>query len=133
RHQVLQLRELHLKLALARPRAAREDVENELRAIDNLGVETFFEVAQLRWRQFVVEDDHIDAELITGNGERGDLAAAEKCRGVGFGTLLQDAQNDRGAGRGSQTRQFIEGMLGIEVTGGAVEQPDKRRMLLSIR
>ena len=48
RQQVLQLRELDLQLAFARPRAPREDVEDELRAIDDLAVERLLEVPQLR-------------------------------------------------------------------------------------
>ena len=39
RHRVLQLRELDLQLAFARARAPREDVEDQLRAIDDLPVE----------------------------------------------------------------------------------------------
>ena len=38
RQQVFQLREFHLQLAFARPRAAREDVEDELRAIDDFAM-----------------------------------------------------------------------------------------------
>ena len=45
RQQVLQLRELDLQLAFARPRAPREDVEDELRAIDDLALEALLEVA----------------------------------------------------------------------------------------
>ena len=39
RHEVFQLRELDLQLAFARTRAPGEDVEDELRAIDDLAVE----------------------------------------------------------------------------------------------
>ena len=70
RHQVLELRELDLQLAFARPRAAREDVENELRAIDDLAIERVLEVAQLRRRQLVVEDDDVDARFGARRGER---------------------------------------------------------------
>ena len=36
RQQILQLRQLHLELALASLRAPRKDVQNQLRAIDDL-------------------------------------------------------------------------------------------------
>ena len=63
RHEVLELRELDLELAFPRARAAREDVEDQLRAIDDLAVERLLEVAQLRRRQLVVEDDDVDARF----------------------------------------------------------------------
>ena len=64
RQQVLQLRELDLQLAFARPGAAREDVEDQLRAVDDLAAERLLEVAQLRRAQLVVEDDDVDAQLV---------------------------------------------------------------------
>ena len=57
----LQLRELDLQLAFPRARAPREDVENELGAIDDLPADLLFDVPQLRRRQLVVEDDDVDA------------------------------------------------------------------------
>ena len=50
REQILQLRELHLPLAFARPRATGEDVEYELRAIDDFPFELRFELTKLRGR-----------------------------------------------------------------------------------
>ena len=44
RQQVFQLRELDLQLAFARPRAAREDVENQLRAIDDLAADLLLDL-----------------------------------------------------------------------------------------
>src|SRR5204863_2747637 len=63
RHQVLELRQLDLQLAFTGPRAPGEDVEDELRPIDDLAIERPFEVAQLRRRQLVVEDDRVDARF----------------------------------------------------------------------
>ena len=42
RQQIVQLREFHLQLTFPRPRAPGEDVENQLRAIDNLALECRF-------------------------------------------------------------------------------------------
>ena len=92
-----------------------------------------FEVAQLRRRQLVVEDDDVDVELVAGGRERCDLAAAEKGRGIRLRALLQHAQHDRRAGRRREAGKFVERMFGIEVTGSAVEEPDQRRTLLPIR
>ena len=70
RQQVFQLRELDLQLAFARPRAAREDVEDELRAIDDLAADRFFDLPQLRRRQLVVEDDDVGVGLGARRGKR---------------------------------------------------------------
>ena len=48
REQVLQLRQLHLELAFAGAGVAGEDVEDELGAVEDAGVEFAFQVALLR-------------------------------------------------------------------------------------
>src|SRR5262245_58382094 len=63
RQQVFQLRELDLQLALARPRATGEDVEDQLSAIDDLAADRLLDLAQLRGRQLVVEDEDVDVGL----------------------------------------------------------------------
>ncbi len=59
RQQVLQLRQFHLKLSLAGARMAGKDVEDELGAIDHPQVEPTLQIALLRWREFVIEDDQV--------------------------------------------------------------------------
>ena len=59
RQQVVELRQLHLQPALPRARAPREDVEDELRAVERLAADRLLDVALLRRRQLVVEDDHV--------------------------------------------------------------------------
>ena len=49
RQQVLQLRQLDLQTAFAAARALRENVENELGAIEHFAREQGFEIASLRW------------------------------------------------------------------------------------
>ena len=41
----------------------REDVEDELRAVDDLALDRRFDVPQLRRRQLVVEDDDVGVRL----------------------------------------------------------------------
>src|SRR5262249_47824754 len=53
RQQVLQLGELDLQLSFSRPRAPREDVEDQLRAIDDLAADGLLDLPQLRRRQLV--------------------------------------------------------------------------------
>ena len=85
RQQVFELRELDLPLAFARARTPREDVENELRAVDDLPLDARFDLAQLRRRQLVVEDDGVDVGLGAGGRQEVELAAPEKRRGIGRG------------------------------------------------
>ena len=59
RQQVLQLRQFHLELAFTGARVAGKDVEDELGAIDDAQVELALQVALLRWRQLVIEDDEV--------------------------------------------------------------------------
>ena len=92
RQQVLQLRQLDLQLAFARARAPREDVEDELRAIDDLAADRLFDVPQLRRRQLVVEDDDVDVGLGARGGERLDLAAR------------RETSTDPASGRSCSTR-----------------------------
>ena len=83
--RIFQLRQLDLQLAFARPRAPREDVENELRAIDDLAADRFLDLPQLRRRQLVVEDHDVDVGLGARRGERRDLAAPRNVDGSGLG------------------------------------------------
>src|SRR5262249_20269687 len=76
--EIFQLRELDLQLAFTSPRTPRKDVENQLRAIDDLAADLFFDLLELRRRQFVVEDDDVDVGLGAGRSERLDLPGAEK-------------------------------------------------------
>ena len=91
-----------------------------------LRVEPLLQLAQLRRRELVVENDDVDVGFGGGAGEQFDLAAAEKRRGVGLGTLLQHAQHDLRAGGIGQTGQLFEGMLGVDPTRAAGDQTDRR-------
>ncbi len=85
RQQVLQLRQLDLQLAFPRPRTTREDVEDELRPIDDLPVERLLEIAQLRRAQLVVEDDDVDAQLVAGRASALTLPLPRNVAGSGRG------------------------------------------------
>src|SRR5688572_9835520 len=52
RQQVFQLRQFDLDLAFFRLRALREDVENQLRTVDDLQIRCFGQRADLRRREF---------------------------------------------------------------------------------
>ncbi len=56
RQQIVQLRQLHLQLAFSRAGAARENIQDQLRPVEHLDVQRFFQIALLRGRQLAVED-----------------------------------------------------------------------------
>ena len=57
REQILQLRQLDLQSAFAAAGALRENIENQLRAIEHFARKQIFQIASLRRRKFVVEND----------------------------------------------------------------------------
>ena len=129
RQQVLQLRQLDLQLAFARARTPREDVENQLRAIDDLAIEALVQLAQLRRRQLVVEDDEIGVGFRRRVRQHVDLAAAEECRGIRPRAILQHAQDDARAGRFGEAAKLFEGMFRVDPPRAAGDQTDERRPL----
>ncbi len=56
---VFELRQLNLKLTLAGSRVTGEDVEDELRPVDDAARQLSFKVAQLRGGEIVIEEDKI--------------------------------------------------------------------------
>ena len=83
RQQMLELRQLDLQLAFARAGALGEDVENQRRAVQDFAVENLFEVAALRGRQFVVENDGVHVLAPAKFGEFLRLALADERGGAG--------------------------------------------------
>ena len=126
RQQVLQLGELDLQLAFARAGAPREDVEDQLRAIDHLAIEPLVELAQLRRRQLVVEDDEVGVGFGRSLRQHLDLAAAEECRRIGLGPILQHAQDDARARGLGETTQLFEGMFRVDSPRAAGDETDER-------
>ncbi len=61
RQQVIQLRQFHLQAAFASARARGENIQDELGAVDDFGVQRLFQVALLGGGEVVVEDDHVGA------------------------------------------------------------------------
>ena len=103
-----ELRQLDLQPRLARARAAREDVEDQLGAVDDLRLERLLEVAHLRRREVVVEDDQVGLALLDQRLQLLELALAEEGGRVhGAAPLHQLAQDARAGGLGQQ-RQFVQ-------------------------
>ena len=64
-----------------------------------------------------------------GDGERLDLAGAEKRRRIGLRALLQHAQHDLGARGLREAGELVERSLGVEPPGATGDQPDQRGAL----
>src|SRR5690606_40173888 len=107
----LHLSELDLQLAVSALRPLREDVEDELGAVDDLQIGQAGDRSRLRPRQVVVEDQHLDVELHRPDDELVDLAAAEDVLRVDAVTDLQDGVEDLDAGRARELGELSEALL----------------------
>ena len=87
-----------MQLALQRARALRENVEDQLAAIDDAKVEFLFEVAGLRSAERIVEDRERRTSPMRDFLDLGSLALADKGARVGGLELLRDGVGDFGAG-----------------------------------
>jgi hypothetical protein len=113
---VFELGEFYLKLAFAGLGVAGEDVKDELGAVDDVAGETGFDVAELRGRQVVVEEDE---RGVGGGDDRNDLfelALADEAGGIGLLAALDESGGDGGTGGSGE---FLElRTAGVEVEGG---------------
>ncbi len=118
RQHVAQLRQLDLNLALARLRALREDVEDELRAVDDLEVCGFGDSAHLRGAQLAVEDEQVGAEPQGADDQLVELAAPEHRARVDGLAALDGLVHDDQSGRGRQLAEFRHRLFGLADRGG---------------
>ena len=130
RQQVFQLRQLHLPLAFARARAAREDVENELRAIDDLPLELSSSCRSCAGSELVVEDHDIHAGLGAGRARAlATLPRADEGGRIGSAAApAACAATTSRTGRVCEPRQLVERMIRIDPCRRGHE-PDERRSL----
>src|SRR5574341_2245107 len=56
RQQILELRQLHLQLALVTARPLGKDIEDQLTAVDDPNLEGIFQIALLPRRELLVDD-----------------------------------------------------------------------------
>ena len=120
-------------MPFARARAPGEDVEDQLGPVDDLALQFLFELAQLRRRQLVVEDDDVDVRFGAGSRERRHLAAADEGRRIGLGPLLQHPQDHVRRRRIGQAGQLVERSIRIDAPGRSGHQADERRSFVSWR
>ena len=124
RHQVLQLGQLDLRLALLGPRVLREDVQDERGAVDDLDLELLLQLTQLTRRQLTVADHRVRAGRLHHVAQLGDLAGADVRRRVRLVTTLHDAFEHLGTRGLGEAGEF--GHRGVGVRGRALgPHPDE--------
>src|SRR5689334_19454920 len=99
---MLQLRQLDLEFALAGAGTLGEDIENQGGAIENLALEKLFQIAALRRRKFVVEDDGVDLVLLTPFGEFGGFARPDERGREGRFNFLAAGSHHLSSGGGGE-------------------------------
>src|SRR5262249_19480528 len=103
RQQIIELRQFHLQLSFPAARMPRENVENELRPIDDAACGGRFDIALLHGREITVEDDQ---RSTVRRGLRSNLiefAAPDECRRIGLLANLEHCARDF---RACASRQF---------------------------
>ncbi len=125
----MELGQLHLQLAFARAGPLGEDVEDELRAVDDLHADHLLQFAELRRRELVVDDDHVDARF--GAGERQGLrfALADEGGRVGGGPFLQRAHDHGRTGGIRECGEFVERLFRVGPAHRAGDEADECRAL----
>ena len=113
RQQVLELRELDLRLALAALRVLAEDVEDDGRAVDDLDLHDVFERTPLARGELGVGDHGVGAERGDDVPQLLGLAAAEVGAGVGVRAPLQQAVEHARTGRLGEGGELAHRVLGV--------------------
>jgi hypothetical protein len=88
------LREFDLQCPFRRPRPSREDIEDQLRPVDHLDPRRVFQVALLRRRQVMVDDQHVGLDRLRQFFQFLDLAESEQRRRVDCGPHLKNFRSD---------------------------------------
>ncbi len=103
--------EFHLQAAFPGTRAAGEDIEDQLRSIDYLDPDFFLQIALLRRRKVLIEDDHVRGNGACQLRQLLHLARADQRRRRGPVQVLDRDFGDRRARRSSQFPQFLKRFL----------------------
>ena len=118
RHGIFELCQLDLEVRLVREGVGREDVEDDLGAIDDLDSQVLFQVARLRGTEVVVEEDDVPLVRLDRVFQLLDLAGADVSRDVDLMPLLQHGANDDQTSGLGQPPKLVQGIIGRPVTMG---------------
>ena len=114
RLQITELRDLDLQLALERMRALRENIENQLAAIDHANLEFILEIARLRGAERVVENRERRTLRLRQFVHLAGLAFADKSARVRRFEALPNNPGNFRAGAFGQCFEFVERFVAAE-------------------
>jgi hypothetical protein len=127
--KVLVLRELDLQLPLPGAGVAREDLQDQGRAVDDGHVEPFFQGALLGRRDLVVDDEHLGARGRERVCDLVHLAETHVGGGVGGLALLRGAARRYDACRRRELCQLLEGVGRAPWPVSRVDSKEERPLL----
>ena len=111
RQSVSQLREFDLEFAFLGARTPRKDIQDQACAIDYLRLEDVFQILGLAWRQFVIENDDVDALENNLLADLFDFATANEGGRIGTVATLNHLIDDSSTSRCGQFTQLIESVM----------------------
>src|SRR5216683_652647 len=94
RKHIVQLRQLDLQLAFAAARMPRENIQDQLSAIDDAARRVFFDIALLHRRKVAIENNQRSVFGIGFSQNFIELAAADERSRIGFVAQLEEASGD---------------------------------------
>ena len=108
RHLVFQLGQLDRQAGLVRLGAAGEDVEDQLRAVEDLQAGGFLKIAGLAGAEIVIEKDHVGHFGVGQGGQLLHLSLAQVGCRIGRLAMLSELAHDARAGGFRKTLQFFQ-------------------------
>ena len=130
REQILQLRQLDLQSAFAAARALRENIEDQLRAIEHLAREQVFQIASLRRRKLVVENHRGDLLVLERFLDQLRFALPDVVRRRRLLQFLRDGVDHFRAGGVGQLAQFLHRIAQVPFRDAILLEADQDRALL---
>ena len=120
--KIIELREFHLQLAFAGARVHRENVEDQLRAVDHARADDFLHVAKLHGSEVVIDDHERDILQLGFVANFFEFAAAYERGGIERVANLQQRTADFRAGGNGQLFEFFERIAaqGARIEGAPV-------------
>ncbi len=128
REVVFELREFDLELPLGRDGVLREDVEDQLRAVDHSRRERILERPLLRRLELLVDDQHLGARLPVGGLQLLELPLADVGPRVGPCPMLDDVPHRCDTGRARKLAELPELVFVV----GAVRKDGEQQAALGL-
>ena len=113
REVVLELRQLDLELPFGRDRVLREDVEDELRPVDDARLEHVLQQPLLRRRELVVDEEDLGLPAAVLVLELVELPLADVAARIGLRPVLDDAGHGLDARRAGELLELPQLVVGV--------------------